>query len=124
MQNRQQSAGQMLQLPNPELGPLRVPGLHVTHTELFTFAFRRAPEMNFRTGPASEFYHSGGWIVLRNAWATAGYTAMLWNSSLKRTYEEHGAISCFGGNQLCSGAAGSREPTGVRGRVGSSCHRG
>ena len=33
MQNGQQSAGKVLQLANPSLGPVRIPGLHVAHAE-------------------------------------------------------------------------------------------
>jgi hypothetical protein len=33
MQDRKQSPGQALQLPNPGLGPVRIPDLHVAHAE-------------------------------------------------------------------------------------------
>ncbi len=33
MQDRKQSAGQVLQFPNPGLGPVRIPGLHLAHAE-------------------------------------------------------------------------------------------
>ncbi len=33
MQNREQSARQAFQFPNPSLRPVRIPGLHVAHAE-------------------------------------------------------------------------------------------
>ncbi len=33
MQDGQQSAGKVLQLPNPSLRPVRIPGLHVAHAK-------------------------------------------------------------------------------------------